>query len=335
MNASHTASREVRLKARPEGRPTLADFDLAVADVPPPAQGEVLVRNRWMSVDPYMRGRMSARKSYLPPFELGQPLQGGAVGEVIASRAAGFAPGDLVQSMLGWREAFTAPAADLHKLPNLPFPPEAYLGVAGLPGLTAYVGVTRIAEVKAGETMFVSAASGAVGSVACQIGRIRGATVIGSAGGAEKCAFLREIGCDHVIDHKAEADLTAALSRAAPEGIDAYFDNVGGAHLEAALHCAKPFARFALCGMISGYNGEALPGPANIGLAVGRSLRLQGFIVSYFFDLMPAFIEEMAGWVAGGRVTWRQSVDEGIENAPAAFLKLFSGENFGKMLVRL
>ncbi len=279
---------------------------------------------------------MSIEKSYVPPFELGQPLQGGAVGEIIASQADGFAPGDLVQSLFGWREAFKAlPSAGLHKLSALDLPPEAYLGVAGLPGLTAYVGMSRIAEVKAGDMVFVSAASGAVGSVACQIAKIKGATVIGSAGGLDKCAFLREIGCDHVIDYKAEPDLTAALTRAAPDGIDVYFDNVGGSHLEAALQCSKSYARFALCGMISRYNGEPTPGPANIPVAVGRSLRLQGFIVSHFFDLMPAFVADMAAWIGAGRMTWRQSVDEGIENAPAAFLKLFTGENFGKMLVKL
>ena len=216
MTASPIPSREIRLRSRPEGTPKPENFALAEASAPPPGPGEVQVRNRWMSVDPYMRGRMTTRKSYVPPFELDAPLQGGAIGEVVASETEAFAPGDLVQSMMGWREAFTAPAAELRKLPELGLPPEAYLGVAGLPGLTAFVGVDRIARVQAGEVVFVSAASGAVGSVACQLAKIRGATVIGSAGGPEKCAYLKGIGVDHVIDYKAAPDLTAALDKAAP-----------------------------------------------------------------------------------------------------------------------
>ncbi len=337
MSAAPTRSREIRLRSRPEGTPTADDFELAVVDVDPPGPGQVQVRNLWMSVDPYMRGRMTTRKSYVPPFEIGQPLQGGAVGEVTASNAQGFAPGDLVQSMFGWREAFNAaPSAGIQKLPAFDLPPEAYLGVAGLPGLTAFVGLTKIAKLKAHETIFVSAAAGAVGSVACQIAKITGATVIGSAGGAEKCALLTEIGCDQVIDYKSEPDLTAALARAAPDGLDVYFDNVGGSHLEAALECGKPFARFALCGMISRYNDEtAAAGPANIALAVGRSLKLQGFIVSNYFDLMPEFVHQMAHWIAEGRVQWKQTVDRGVDKAPSAFIKLFKGENVGKMLVKL
>ena len=335
MTASPIPSREIRLRSRPEGTPKPENFALAEASAPPPGPGEVQVRNRWMSVDPYMRGRMTTRKSYVPPFELDQALQGGAVGEVVASEAEAFAPGDLVQSMMGWREAFTAPGAELRKLPELGLPPEAYLGVAGLPGLTALVGVDKIARVQAGEVVFVSAASGAVGSVACQLAKIRGATVIGSAGGPEKCAYLKEIGVDLVIDYKAALDLAAALDKAAPDGIDVYFDNVGGAHLEAALACAKPHARFALCGMISRYNDQEAPGPANISLAVTRSLRLEGYIVSDYFDLMPSFAADMAGWVAADRMKWRLSVDQGIASAPGAFIKLFTGDNIGKMLVRL
>jgi len=219
-------------------------------------------------------------------------------------------------------------------VPRTVLPPEALLGVAGLPGLTALVGVDKVAKLRAGEVIFVSAASGAVGSTACQIAKLSGATVIGSAGGADKCAFLRDIGVDRVIDYKAEGDLAAALAAAA-DGIDAYFDNVGGAHLDAALAAAKPFARFALCGMISQYNKTEGGDPTNIVLAVPKRLRLEDFIVSDHFDLMPGFVEQMAGWVADGKVKWRQTVDEGIESAPGAFLKLFSGGNVGKMLVRL
>ncbi|HEX8569698.1 MAG TPA: NADP-dependent oxidoreductase [Caulobacteraceae bacterium] len=329
-------SREVRLKRRPVGTPVLEDFELAEAEVPSPAAGHVQVRNAWMSVDPYMRGRMSDRPSYVPPFELGKAMQGGAVGEVVASQADGFAPGDLVLSMYGWREAYVAPSDQLQKLQTFGLPPQAFLGVAGMPGLTAWVGLLRIAELKGGETVFVSAAAGAVGSVACQIAKAMGCTVIGSAGGPEKVAFLREIGVDEAIDYKAEADLRAALSRTAPKGIDVYFDNVGGDHLEAAMAAARPYARLALCGMISQYNEtEAAAGPSNMMLIVGKRLRLQGFIVSDHMKETPAFLQDMARWVQEGRVRSRETVEEGIENAPAAFLKLFTGENIGKMLVKL
>lgn len=334
MTTSSSRSREIRLRARPQGMPTAENFALVEVTLMPPAPGEVQVKNRWMSVDPYMRGRMIDQVSYVPPFQLDQVLEGGAIGEVVQSEAEGFVPGDLVQSMFGWRESFNAPAAALQKLPALDLPPEAYLGAAGLTGLTAYVGLLKIAEVKAGDTVFVSAAAGAVGSIACQIAMIKGARVIGSAGGTDKVAFLREIGVDKVINYKAESNLTAALERAAPEGIDVYFDNVGGEHLDAALNCSKPFARFALCGMIADYNA-AEPSRHSIMVAIGRSLRLQGFIVSNYFNLLPEFTAEMAGWVTGGQMRWKQTVDEGIERAPEAFLKLFNGLNTGKMLVKI
>jgi len=331
-----TSSREVRLKQRPVGLPTEADFDLATVEVGAPADGEVLVKNLYMSVDPYMRGRMTDRPSYVPPFEIGAALQGGAVGEVVASNADGFKPGDIVSSMFGWREAFTADAKQLQKLETHGLPVQAFLGVAGMPGLTAYVGLTRVAEMKAGDIVFVSAAAGAVGQVACQVARLKGCTVIGSAGGPEKAAFLREIGVDQVIDYKAEPDLKAALKRAAPKGVDVYFENVGGAHLEAALDSARVNGRFAMCGMISLYNDEKPePGPSNLALVIGKRLRLQGFIVSDHFDLAPQFLAELSGWIESGQFHYRETVDEGIAAAPAAFLKLFTGENFGKMLVKL
>jgi NADPH-dependent curcumin reductase CurA len=331
-----TSSREVRLKQRPVGLPTEADFDLATVEVGAPADGEVLVKNLYMSVDPYMRGRMTDRPSYVPPFEIGAALQGGAVGEVVASNADGFKPGDIVSSMFGWREAFTADAKQVQKLETHGLPVQAFLGVAGMPGLTAYVGLTRVAEMKAGDIVFVSAAAGAVGQVACQVARLKGCTVIGSAGGPEKAAFLREIGVDQVIDYKAEPDLKAALKRAAPKGVDVYFENVGGAHLEAALDSARVNGRFAMCGMISLYNDEKPePGPSNLALVIGKRLRLQGFIVSDHFDLAPQFVAELSGWIKSGQFHYRETVDEGIAAAPAAFLKLFTGENFGKMLVKL
>jgi len=332
-----TTSREIRLKSRPVGLPGPDNFELATVQLPAPGDGEVQVRNTWMTVDPYMRGRMNDVKSYVPPFQLGEALQGGAIGEVVASNAPGLKPGDLVQSNYGWREAFNSPAGAVQKLETHGLPPEAFLGVAGMPGLTAYVGLLRIASLKEGDVVFVSGAGGAVGSLVCQIAKLKGHKVIGSAGGPEKTAFLRdELGVDVAIDYKAEPDLTAALMRAAPDGIDVYFENVGGAHLEAALAAARPFARFALCGMISQYNDtRPAPGPANMVLCVGKSLRLEGFIVSNHFDMMPEFAQQLAQWHAAGSLKWKQTVREGIENAPDAFLGLFRGENFGKMLVKL
>ncbi len=332
-----TTSREVRLKSRPEGLPTAANFEVASVELPAPGSGEVQVRNHFMSVDPYMRGRMYDRPSYVPPFQIGEALQGGAVGEVVASNDPAFAVGDAVQSMWGWREAFNAPANTLQKLDTSSgLPLQAFLGVAGMPGMTAYAGLLRVAGLKDGDVVFVSAAAGAVGSVVCQIAKIKGHTVIGSAGGPEKAAFLKSIGVDHVIDYKAVPDLKAALREAAPKGIDVYFENVGGEHLEAAIDSARPFARFALCGMISQYNETGEPkGPSNIIQAVGKSLKLEGFIVSNHYDMLPDFLRDMSAWIGSGQLQWKDTVDEGIDNAAGAFIKLFKGENMGKMLVKL
>jgi NADPH-dependent curcumin reductase CurA len=331
-----TISREIRLKSRPNGLPTAANFELASVELPSPSPGQVQVRNTWMTVDPYMRGRMNDAKSYVPPFQIGEALQGGAVGEIVASNDPSLKTGDLVQSFFGWREAFNAPAVAVQKLETHGLPAEAFLGYAGMPGLTAYVGLLRIAELKDGDVVFVSGAAGAVGSVVCQIAKLKGHTVIGSAGGPEKVKFLKEIGVDHAIDYKAEPDLTAALMRAAPNGIDVYFENVGGAHMEAALAVANTFGRFALCGMISEYNntdlGDGVRGLVN---AVGKSLTLRGFIVSNHNDMQAAYVKDLANWVAAGKIKSHETVKQGIENAPAAFLGLFKGENLGKMLVKL
>jgi hypothetical protein len=280
---------------------------------------------------------MYDRPSYVPPFQIGGALQGGAVGEVVASNDPAFAVGDAVQSMWGWREAFNAPANTLQKLDTSSgLPLQAFLGVAGMPGMTAYAGLLRVAGLKDGDVVFVSAAAGAVGSVVCQIAKIKGHTVIGSAGGPEKAAFLKSIGVDHVIDYKAVPDLKAALREAAPKGIDVYFENVGGEHLEAAIDSARPFARFALCGMISQYNETGEPkGPSNIIQAVGKSLKLEGFIVSNHYDMLPDFLRDMSAWIGSGQLQWKDTVDEGIDNAAGAFIKLFKGENMGKMLVKL
>ncbi len=330
------ASREIRLKFRPIGMPTADNFELVSVPVPDPAPGEVQVKNLWMTVDPYMRGRMIDRPSYVPPFKLGEALQGGAIGEVAASNDPRLKAGDFVSTMFGWREVFNAPASTLQKLDTFGLPPQAFLGVAGMPGLTAWVGLTKIAALKSGDVVFVSAAAGAVGSVVCQIAKIKGHTVIGSAGGAAKGDFLKLIGVDQVIDYKRTGNLTEAVLQAAPKGIDVYFDNVGGEHLEAALTAANRFARFVLCGMISQYNLVGQPeGPRNLILAVGKSIRLEGFIVSNHLNLLPEFQRDMSGWIREGKLTWKETVEQGIENAPTAFLKLFKGENVGKMLVKL
>ena len=331
-----TKSKEVRLKARPVGMPTAADFEIATVDLAAPGPGEAQVRNLYMSVDPYMRGRMYDRESYVPPFQIGKVLEGGAIGEVVTSNDPSLKPGDLVNSMWGWREAFNAPAAGLQMIDPMGLPPQAFLGVAGMPGMTAYVGLLKVAGCKAGDTVFVSAAAGAVGQIVCQIAKIKGATVIGTAGGADKVAYLKSIGVDHAIDYRATKDLTAALMEAAPKGIDVYFENVGGDHLEAAINAARPFARFAFCGMISQYNDtDPTPGPSNLIQIVGKRLRFEGFIVSDHFAEMPAFISDMAGWIKEGKITWRETIDDGVEAAPGAFMKLFKGENVGKMLVKL
>ena len=338
---TNQTSRGWALASRPVGTPKAEDFQLVTEDVPAPADGQIQVRNTWMSVDPYMRGRMMDRESYVPPFQIGDVMQGGAVGVVTASSHADYALGDKVRTMAGWREGFTAaPEAVLaEKLPPSDLPDQYFLGIAGMPGLTAYAGILRIGELKEGDTVFVSGAAGAVGSAVVQIAKIKNCTVIGSAGGAEKCAFVKSLGADHVIDYKAHPGtegLVAALRAAAPKGIDVYFDNVGGDHLEAAIECSRPFARLALCGAIAQYNDtEPAPGPRNLVQAVGKQLKLQGFIVSSHADMVGDFIKDMASWIASGQLKTQETVLEGIDRAPEAFMGLFSGANTGKMLVKL
>lgn len=329
-------SREIRLKSRPVGLPAADNFELASVTVPAPGPSEVLVRNLWMSVDPYMRGRMYDRPSYVPPFAIGEPLQGGAIGRVEASNHPDLKPGDLVESMNGWREAFVSVAGALQKAPDENVPPQAYLGVLGMPGLTAYSGLTRIGEPKAGETVFVSGAGGAVGSLVCQIAKLRGCRVVASAGSDEKLSWLTSVGVDAVVNYKTCGNLIEAVRAAAPKGIDIYFDNVGGEHLEAALELARPFARFVECGMISAYNDtEPKPGPRNIVYVVGKSIKMQGFIVTNYWDMRDQFRAEMTRWIKDGAIKWQETVEHGVENAPKAFLSLFSGGNVGKMLVKL
>jgi NADPH-dependent curcumin reductase CurA len=331
-----TKDHEIRLKSRPAGMPGAENFELAEMTLPDLGQGEVLVRNLWMSVDPYMRGRMYDRPSYVPPFQIGEALQGGAIGRVEVSNHPDFAAGDLVESMNGWREAFVSVAGALQKLPNENVPPQAYLGVLGMPGLTAYSGLARIGEPKAGDTVFVSGAAGAVGATVCQIAKLRGCKVVASAGTDAKLAWLKSVGVDEGVNYKTCGNLLKAVQAAAPNGIDIYFDNVGGDHLEVALEVARPYARFIECGMISAYNDTELkPGPRNIIYVVGKSIKMQGFIVMNYWDMRDQFRTEMTQWIKDGVIKWEETIENGIANAPTAFLNLFTGANTGKMLVKL
>jgi hypothetical protein len=328
-------TREIRLKSRPVGMPKTENFEVAQVDLRDPGDGEVLVRNTWMSVDPYMRGRMYDRPSYVPPFQIGEALQGGAVGRVEKSNDPRFKAGDLVESFLGWREAFVAPGAALTKLPSANVAPQAYLGVLGMPGMTAYTSFHRIGEPKAGDVVFVSGAAGAVGATVCQIAKIRGCTVVASAGSDQKLAWLKSVGVDAGVNYK-KGDLLKAVQQAAPKGVDIYFDNVGGEHLEVALEVARPFARFIECGMISIYNNEEpAPGPRNMAYIVGKRIKMQGFIVSDFADMREQFYADMTKWVSEGKVKAEETVENGVDRAPQAFLNLFTGANTGKMLVKL
>ena len=330
-----TPAREVRLKSRPLGMPDASNFEVVSVTLPDPGPGEVLVRNSWMSVDPYMRGRMYDRPSYVPPFALGEALQGGAIGTVVQSNDPKFAPGDLVDSMLGWREAYVAPAAGLNKLPQIGVPPQAYLGVLGMTGMTAYSSFHRIGEPKAGDVVLVSAAGGAVGATVCQIAKIRGCTVVAIAGSDKKLDWLMTRGIDAGINYK-DGNLLDNVRTAAPKGIDIFFDNVGGEQLEVALEAARPFARFIECGMISIYNSKEPPAaPRNLQYIIGKRIKMQGFIVVDYADMRAQFIADMSQWVQEGRVKWEETIVNGVERAPEAFINLFTGGNSGKMLVKL
>jgi len=322
------------LKSRPQGLPTAANFALEPIKLPKLDKGMVRVANRWLSVDPYMRGRMNDVKSYVPPFQLGEPMDGGAIGEVVDSKAEGLAPGDLVQHMGGWRDEAVVAARTAHKLPDLGAPPEQFLGILGITGATAYFGLLDVASAKTGDILFVSAAAGAVGSAVVQIAKARGMHVIGSAGGPDKCDFVRSLGADAVVDYRA-GPILKGLAAAALEGIDVYFDNVGGDHLDAAFARARNHARFAICGMIQGYND---PKPASFRFAmriIAARIRVQGFLIVDYQQRMAEFYSVMAPLVASGAVKPHQTVVDGLEQAPDAFLGLFSGANTGKMLVRL
>ncbi|MDQ6856772.1 MAG: NADP-dependent oxidoreductase, partial [Candidatus Dormibacteraeota bacterium] len=312
------------------------NFELVQVDVRAAGEGEVVVRNTFLSVDPYMRGRMNDVKSYLPPFQVGQPMGGGAVGEVIESRVPQLAVGDTVLHMHGWREYATGNATEFRKVDPGIAAPSQYLGALGTTGFTAWVGLVDIAELKQGDAVFVSGAAGAVGSVAGQIARLRGASrVVGSAGSDEKVSFLLdELGFDAAFNYRS-APVRAQLRRAAPDGIDVYFDNVGGDHLEAAIGALHDHGRAALCGAISQYNNtEPAPGPRNLSLAVPKRLTLRGYIIFDHMDRFRDFIAEVGPWLGDGRLQTRETVVDGLENAPQAFIGLLHGDNVGKMLVR-
>jgi NADPH-dependent curcumin reductase CurA len=329
--------RQIVLASRPSGWPTEDNFSLTEAGRPDLDDGQIRVRNLFMSVDPYMRGRMNDVKSYVPPFRLGEPLEGGAIGTVIESRSPDLAAGDLVLHMLGWREEAVLPARHAQKVAATEgLSPSAYLGVLGMPTLTAYVGVLDVAQLKPGEVVFVSGAAGAVGSMAGQIAKLKGAArVIGSAGTDEKVRWLREIGFDAAFNYRARPVLDQ-LREAAPGGIDVYFDNVGADHLDAALVRLNTHGRVAMCGAIASYNATEPPaGPSNIGLVVSKRLTLRGFIVIDHASRLPDMIADVGAWLREGKLVHAETIVDGLDHAPGAFIDLLRGVNTGKMLVRL
>ncbi|MFV0575556.1 MAG: NADP-dependent oxidoreductase [Vibrio sp.] len=332
-------SKGYALKQRPVGLPTAECFELRTETLTELKQGEFLIKNLWLSVDPYMRGRMSTGESYVAPFEVGEIMQGGAIGEVIESQHPDFQVGDKVNSMLGWREYAISDGDMVQKLPKTPLPDQTFLGTAGMPGLTAWVGLNIIGALKEGETVLVSAASGAVGSLVCQFAKLKGCRVIGSAGSDEKVEWLKSLGVDGVINYKHchnAQELEAALREHCPNGVDVCYENVGGDHLEAALNLLNQFGRMTICGMIDLYNTEEnQTGPSNIANILKKSLRVQGFIVSDHWHHYPEYVKQLSQWVSEGKIDWKETVHNGIESTPDAFLGLFSGQNMGKMLIKL
>lgn len=331
-------TREWQLAARPHGEPTPDDFRLVELERPDPTEGQVVVQMLAMSVDPYMRGRMNAGKSYAAAWEIDETMQGGAIGRVVESRSPDVAEGALVSTNAAWRDVAVLDARTVQVLPDLPgIPPSYHLGVLGMPGLTAYAGLFRLAEFRPGDVVFVSGAAGAVGSIVGQLARLDGAAaVIGSAGSPEKVRWLLDdLGFTRAFDYH-DGRVAKLLADAAPDGIDVYFDNVGGEHLEAAIGAFNEFGRGALCGAISQYNAtEPPPGPRNMGLMVGRKLSLRGFIVSDHADMRGEFVEKVTPLVTSGQLVVRETVREGLDQAVQAFLDLLRGGNTGKMIVKL
>jgi hypothetical protein len=329
--------RRVVLVHRPPGEPAESDFRVEEIAMPEPRHGEVLVKVAYLSLDPYQRGRMRDAASYAAAVGLGEVMTGGAVGEVVVSQAPGFKAGDTVEGSLGWQEYAAAPAAALRKVDPSLAPISTANGVLGMPGMTAYFGLLDVGQPKPGETIVVSAASGAVGQVVGQIGKIMGCRVVGIAGGPKKCAFVKdELGFDSCLDYKAEKDLDAALKAACPGGIDVYFDNVGGEISDAVFRNLNFFSRVALCGSISQYNASApTMGPRLFGTFVGKRVTMRGFIVSDFVNRWPPALRQMGAWVKAGKVKYREDVVQGIDKAPRTFIGMLRGENFGKTLVKM
>jgi NADPH-dependent curcumin reductase len=338
---SSAMNRRVLLRSRPVGEPKPGDFDIVAAPLPTPGEGEILCRTIYLSIDPYMRGRMSDRKSYTASVEIGQPMVGGTVSEVVESRHPGFAAGDIVLGSGGWQTHHVARAGAAPgpfgplKLDPSRAPISTALGVLGMPGMTAYVGLLDLGVPKPGETVVVSAAAGAVGSVVGQLAKIKGCRAVGVAGAQAKCDYVvKELGFDACISYRAP-DLFAALKDACPNGIDVYFDNVGGDVLNTVLRLLNPFARIPLCGLVSQYNATDVPPGPNWAPLLFNRVTVRGFIVSDHVDRMPAFLTDTAGWLREGRLKYREDVVEGIDQAPRAFIGLLRGENFGKMLVKV
>ncbi|HEX2010614.1 MAG TPA: NADP-dependent oxidoreductase [Roseateles sp.] len=334
-------NRQILLASRPGGEPTVDNFRLVEAAVPALAEGQVLVRNHYLSLDPYMRGRMNEGKSYAQPQPLNEVMIGGTVGEVVESMNASFKPGDKVVGMGGWQEYQLVDASQrgvLQKVDTSHVPLSAYLGAVGMPGVTGWYGLVKIINPKPGETVVVSAASGAVGGAVGQLAKVRGARAVGLAGGPDKCRqVVEELGFDECIDYKQHRDvksLSAALKAACPNGIDGYFENVGGMILDAVMLRANAFSRIAMCGMIAGYNGEPIPMTAPQLILVNR-MKVEGFIVSEHMEVWPEALKELGTLVATGKLKYRETVAEGIAAAPEAFLGLLKGRNFGKQLVKL
>ena len=330
-------NKQVLLKSRPQGWVTPENFEIAEAPAPAPGDGDVLVRGLYMSVDPYMRGRMMDRKSYVPPFQIGEPLKAGVVGQVVESKNPNLKPGQIVSGMLDWAEyTLVKGGTGLMPIPQSNVPLSYFLGVLGMPGMTAYVGLLDIGKPKQGETVYVSAAAGAVGQIVGQIAKMKGCRVVGSAGDDEMVGWLtKEAGYDAAFNYKTVGSLDKALAEHCPKGIDVYFENVGGAMLDAVLVKMNVRGRIVACGMISQYNLEKPEGVHNLMMVVGNRLTIQGFIVSDHFDRLPTFIQEMSGWLAEGKIKYREDVADGIAAAPAAFIGMLKGENKGKQVVKI
>ncbi len=335
MSQNSSTRRSVVLKHRPSGAPRREDFDVREDAIPQPGPDQVVTRTLWLSIDPYMRGRLREQQLYAQPVNPGDVMTGETVGEVIASAHADFVSGDVVVGARGWQTHSVSPGSQLVKLPQHAAPLSAYLGVLGMPGATAYRGITEICQPKKGETVVVSAASGAVGSVAGQLAKRAGARVVGVAGGAEKCLWVQDsLGFDDCVDHRS-LDLHRELQAACPNGIDAYFENVGGLVQAAVFDLLNPFARVAMCGMVSQYNDAEFPPGPNLGFVVGKRILIQGFIVSDKPEKLGEWRQLAAPWVADGSLIYREDIVEGLDNAPDALAGMLNGRNFGKLLVRV